>query len=155
MECRLALVVSSLEELQHKLTQYLAGDAVESLYRGEVKRHKEALSAFAEEDLQPVIRSWLERGQYGKLLNLWVKGASLPWALLPGNAQRRRLSLPTYPFARERYWVPQAARSEQRTAAVLHPLLHENTSDLSEQRYSTQLTGEEFYLRDHVVRGER
>ena len=36
--------------------------------------------------------------------------------------------------------------------AVLHPLLHRNTSDLSEQRYSSTFTGEEFFLVDHQVR---
>ena len=38
---------------------------------------------------------------------------------------------------------------------MLHPLLHRNTSDLSAQRFSTRLSGEEFYLRDHVVGGSR
>src|SRR5580698_5261001 len=36
-------------------------------------------------------------------------------------------------------------------APVLHPLLHENTSDLSQQSYSTRFSGEEFYLTDHRV----
>ena len=36
-------------------------------------------------------------------------------------------------------------------SAVLHPLLHSNTSDLREQRYSARFTGEEFFLRDHRV----
>ncbi len=39
--------------------------------------------------------------------------------------------------------------------ALLHPLLHENTSDLSEQRFSSRFSGEEFFLADHVVRGRR
>jgi len=38
--------------------------------------------------------------------------------------------------------------------AVIHPLLHSNTSDLSEQRYSSILTGEEFFLTDHQVRSD-
>ena len=37
---------------------------------------------------------------------------------------------------------------------MLHPLLHSNTSDLSEQRYSSNFTGEEFFLADHRVRME-
>src|SRR6266545_4670942 len=37
-------------------------------------------------------------------------------------------------------------------AAVIHPLLHRNTSDLREQRYSSTFTGEEFFLADHQVR---
>src|SRR6267154_550487 len=39
-------------------------------------------------------------------------------------------------------------------ASVLHPLVHRNTSDLSEQRYSSTFTGEEFFLTDHQVRAE-
>ncbi|WP_230646926.1 SDR family NAD(P)-dependent oxidoreductase, partial [Bradyrhizobium sp. Leaf401] len=59
----------------------------------------------------------------------------------------QRVSLPTYPFARERYWVPtegQAALEQQASRGQpLHPLLHENTSDLSGQRFSSRFTGEE------------
>ena len=33
--------------------------------------------------------------------------------------------------------------------------MHANTSDLSEQRFTSSFTGEEFFLRDHVVQGER
>src|SRR5499425_413838 len=43
-------------------------------------------------------------------------------------------------------------RSSISAAAVIHPLLHHNTSDLSEQRYSSTFTGEEFFLADHRVR---
>src|ERR1700739_1634397 len=37
-------------------------------------------------------------------------------------------------------------------SSVFHPLLHRNTSDLSEQRYTSTFTGEEFFLKDHQVR---
>src|SRR6266545_3328709 len=43
-------------------------------------------------------------------------------------------------------------RSSISAAAVIHPLLHRNTSDLSEQRYSSTFTGEEFFLADHQAR---
>jgi len=39
-------------------------------------------------------------------------------------------------------------------AAVLHPLLHGNTSDLSAQRYTSTFTGDEFFLADHRVRAD-
>ena len=73
----------------------------------------------------------------------------------------RRMSLPTYPFARERYWIEAgegrgkgergAERKGVEAVAVLHPLVQRNTSDLKEQRYSTRLTGEEFFLAEHEV----
>ena len=37
------------------------------------------------------------------------------------------------------------------TTSVIHPLLHSNTSDLNEQRYTSTFTGEEFFLFDHQV----
>src|SRR5262249_13533737 len=64
------------------------------------------------------------------------------------------------PFARERYWIKtEAAKpamgggrlASGQVAAVLHPLLHSNTSNLSEQRYSSTFTGEEFFLANHHV----
>lgn len=39
---------------------------------------------------------------------LWQAGAAPDWAALHGDARRRRLPLPTYPFQRERYWAPPA-----------------------------------------------
>src|ERR1700723_812834 len=41
-----------------------------------------------------------------------------------------------------------------RGGTKLHPLLHRNTSDLMEQRYSAEFSGEEFFLADHEVKGE-
>ena len=37
----------------------------------------------------------------------------------------------------------------------IHPLMQENISSLFEQRYSSSFTGHEFFLADHVVKGER
>ncbi|MEW6381385.1 MAG: polyketide synthase dehydratase domain-containing protein, partial [bacterium] len=74
-----------------------------------------------------------------------------------------RISLPAYPFARERHWVtvrdvisPARAYTSQGQVAVgqvsgLHPLIGGNTSTLREQRFSTWLSGDEFFLADHVV----
>src|SRR5947207_11857724 len=39
-------------------------------------------------------------------------------------------------------------------ASLIHPLLHRNTSDLAEQRYSSTFTGEEFFLADHQVKAD-
>src|SRR5215469_13678244 len=43
------------------------------------------------------------------------------------------------------------ASSSSAAAGCIHPLLHRNTSDLSEQRYDSTFTGDEFFLSDHRV----
>ncbi|CAN7769214.1 SDR family NAD(P)-dependent oxidoreductase [Rhizobium leguminosarum] len=162
MEVRLALVADSLEEMTSKLHRYSQGDEqIEGLYRGEVRRAKDMLAPFnADEDLRKAIEAWVAKGKLSKLLDLWVKGLAFDWNSLYAAHKPRRISLPTYPFARERYWVPANATEDSSAAtasvaAVLHPLLHENTSDLWGQRFRTRFGGEEFFLRDHVVQGEK
>ncbi|MGG1946945.1 SDR family NAD(P)-dependent oxidoreductase [Trinickia sp. NRRL B-1857] len=159
MGTRLAVVVASTEQLREKLARYLRGEtAIEGLYAGDVKSGQSAMAAFAaDEELQEAIEKWIARGKLAKLAELWVQGLSVTWDKLYGQTRPRRLSLPTYPFARERYWVPDSAAGDRhastRSAARLHPLVHRNTSDLHQQRYSTTLTDAAFYLRDHVVLG--
>jgi polyketide synthase PksN len=165
MEDRLAVMVGSINELEEKLKGFIEGqDDVEGLYRGQVKPNKEALAVFvADEDMVATIDAWISKGKFEKLLALWVKGLNWDWNKLYGNSKPRRISLPTYPFAQERYWVPEikdnssvnTAAATSAITASLHPLLHQNTSDFSEQRFSSTFTGQEFFLMDHVVKGQR
>nr|WP_315824593.1 polyketide synthase dehydratase domain-containing protein [Paraflavitalea speifideiaquila] len=39
--------------------------------------------------------------------------------------------------------------------AVLHPLVHQNTSTFAVQQFSSTFTGEEFFLKDHLVNGKK
>ncbi len=106
------------------------------------------------------MNAWIAKGKYESLLSLWVKGLTFNWQRLygadkPHGAIPRRISLPTYPFDRQRYWLPAIeAGNVAPQAETLHPLLHRNTSDLAEQRFTTTLTGREFFLADHRVRGQ-
>jgi acyl transferase domain-containing protein len=43
---------------------------------------------------------------------LWLAGARVDWSSLSAGAQRRRVSLPTYPFERERHWLEPNTRAE-------------------------------------------
>jgi len=115
MEERLAVMATSMKELEEKLTSYREGKEVsEDLYRGQVKRNKETLAVFAaDEELQEAIDKWIQRRKYAKLLDLWVKGLTFDWNKLYGDIKPRRISLPTYPFARERYWVPEVRGQDQ------------------------------------------
>src|SRR5262249_13400784 len=53
---------------------------------------------------------WLGEHRLDKLARLWMQGTQIDWTLLyaddPPASRPRRISLPTYPFARERYGWP-------------------------------------------------
>lgn len=53
---------------------------------------------------------------------LWVAGVEPDWAAFYRNERRHRLSLPTYPFERERYWIGPARRqaTPQTSAAEIN-----------------------------------
>ncbi|MCP5006300.1 MAG: SDR family NAD(P)-dependent oxidoreductase, partial [Planctomycetes bacterium] len=162
MEERLGFIVTSIKELEEKLDSYLSGDEeIEDRYKGQVKRNKDTLALFnADEELREIIEKRIARKKYPKLLDLWVKGLVLDWNKLYGEIKPKRISLPTYPFARERYWIAEVQgkgiiSNAGAAVSVIHPLLHENTSDLSEQRFTSTFTGKEFFLSDHQVNGEK
>ncbi len=160
MDERLAIAVTSIKEVEEKLSCFLEGqEDIENLYRGQNKRNKETLAALgSDEDMGTMMDSWMRKGKYTKLLEVWVKGLAIDWKKLYGKTRPRRISLPTYPFAKERYWVPEIETTTANhmltstgNAPMLHPLLHQNTSDLMEQRFSSKFSGKEFFFVNHVT----
>ncbi len=106
------------------------------------------------------------RSDWGEILNalgtLYVHGATVNWAGVDRDYQRRRVEAPTYPFARERYWcatrestglTPEAVPAD--TARVVHPLLGARLrSPLPEIQFENAIgRGGPSYLADHVVFG--
>ena len=166
MEERLGFIVSSVDQLLELLETFVKGQQsggnshIEGVYQGQVKRNKETMLIFShDDDMRETIDKWIARNKLEKLLDLWVKGLDLDWQKLYGDTTPKRMSLPVYPFARERYWWNDAVEDgkltlkqwvdKQAAAKVIHPMLHVNTSDLGQQSYSTAFTGEESYLRHY------
>ena len=157
---RLGLIVTSQAKLQEKLKGFLEDrDAVENLFRGRAKSNSETAALFAgDEDLQTAIDVWISKGKYAKLLDLWVTGLIFDWSKLYGDSKPHHISLPTYPFARERYWIESSAEfaiSGSGLKDKLHPLVHENTSTLGELRFSSTFTGEEIFIADYLLHGRK
>jgi len=65
---------------------------------------------------------------------VWMSGAPVDWAAVHCGEQRTRVSLPTYPFERKRYWLeaPAAAAAESVSIAPNGPAITTNFSELQE-----------------------
>jgi amino acid adenylation domain-containing protein len=163
MSERLAIVASNMEELIVKLKQICAGEKeVSQVFMGATGFEKKSIISLlegscGEEFLATVIR----QKEYEKLAQLWVYGVSIEWNLLYDTFKPKRISLPTYPFAKERYWIPKVENQSINNCTAnikmqfIHPLLHENISNFSEQQFRSTFTGEEFFLADHLINGQR
>nr|AMB48441.1 polyketide synthase [Nostoc sp. CAVN2] len=72
--------------------------------------------------LRPGVKDWQQI--LNSLGQLYVQGIEVNWSEFDLDYPRRKVTLPTYPFQRQRYWV-EAAEDEQQKVASLQ---QENTS---------------------------
>ena len=162
---RAATVVSDVQELQEKLKEVSKKGQAEGCFRGrEAKKGSPAQPLL--ETLRHTILKELQggatisgkeyRNKLSVLAELYAAGYDLDWqSMFTGDSKPRRISLPTYPFAKERYWIPEIRGQEsENKGQTIHPLLQQNTSDFSGQRFSSTFTGKEFFLADHIVKGK-
>ena len=170
MEERAAFVADSASDLAAKLRSFLDADAGGGdIHRGQVRQHKEAIAQLSTDpDFQESVDRWVADRELSKLAELWARGLEVEWRrLADAGGPPRLMSLPTYPFARERHWMTTAApaaptappapapASAIAPAPVLHPLVHANTSNLLQQRYVSTFTGREPFLEDGTTPGTR
>lgn len=139
---RLAIIASNIDMLVEKLTLYNQGQAnIENLYSQKVSKDQQV----------PDIQASLEQRDLSRLAKLWVLGTDIDWLGLYQGIKPKVVSLPTYPFAKESYWVSKNKDLIIDKSEKLHPLLDSNVSSLKEQKFTVRLTGKEFFMADHKV----
>ena len=90
---------------------------------------------------------------------LYIQGLNVDWAGFDADypSGRRKVTLPTYPFQRTRYWftLPQSSQGSQaRARQVIHPLLHQRlrSSALREAVFESELNADwPSFLKDHQI----
>jgi phthiocerol/phenolphthiocerol synthesis type-I polyketide synthase E len=105
-----------LKEPDHVLLEVGPGSTLSKLTR----QHREAAT-------HNVLHSLPERDEkvsdaefvLGTLGKLWLAGVEIDWTGFYADEKRQRLSLPTYPFERRRYWIE--AREQHITAGLSLP----------------------------------
>ena len=83
------------------------------------------------------------------LAHHYVRGADVDWARFHEGSVRRRVSLPGYPFARGRFWVPEARTPQPPVPAAAAP------AEPAPGGSTLRLTGREPFLREHVISGRQ
>ncbi|HZD95832.1 MAG TPA: ketoacyl-synthetase C-terminal extension domain-containing protein, partial [Candidatus Sulfotelmatobacter sp.] len=137
---RLGCVARNQGELVQLLEQWLATGAANQVYAGEIQDSRVRENVSLKKFGNYCIRECRSAGEgeadsAGYLENLaavaelYVKGYLLDYRGLFGEGSRR-MSLPTYPFARERYWVESDGepRTSTQSAAAKPQLSHRATA---------------------------
>ena len=122
MRERLAMVVSSTEDLVARLDAYCTGIApVENLHRARASASTASLIVDGLEGKQ-YLDSVVRNRKLSKLAQLWVSGVEIDWEQLHSGAGNppRRVVLPTYHFEKRRHWIADvpAVGSAKRVAPL-------------------------------------
>ncbi|AVR08006.1 SDR family NAD(P)-dependent oxidoreductase [Burkholderia thailandensis] len=143
-ERRIAMRVESFDELHAALDDFVAGRPVGARHwlgacrvGGASRRAPEPCASL--DDAAAV----------------WASGREVDWSPWRGARACRRVSAPTYPFARVRCRIPDAPASPAapRDGAPSHPLLHRNRSTFGAYRFESHWRDSDPLVRDHRVQG--
>ncbi|MFP5392718.1 MAG: SDR family NAD(P)-dependent oxidoreductase [Gammaproteobacteria bacterium] len=113
---RLAFTVASLAELREQLARYLDPARAPADQGSNARSYRgRAVPAPADAPAATGVAA---------LADYWTCGGQVDWAALHAGQRLRRVSLPTYPFARERFWIggqatTPAPQEQRQTGEVL------------------------------------
>lgn len=119
---RCALVVSSVDELIHSLTDLIEGKPVDNCISGisESASDKDPVSTeMMKSTLDSLkksvdMKSSVYREKLLMLADLYTKNYPIDWEVVHAGEKHQRLaSLPSYPFIKERYWFDAEIQSNQ------------------------------------------
>ncbi|MEU4800289.1 SDR family NAD(P)-dependent oxidoreductase [Streptomyces sp. NPDC023327] len=102
---RLAFAAASLDEAGALLDAFVAAPGSPGAWARGTVRLGDRPDDFGDDTLRAAVADWTDREEPGELLRLWVRGAAVRWETLHRSTPSpRRVSLPGYPFARDRCW---------------------------------------------------
>ncbi len=148
MEQRLAVVAKAVPELIDKLNAVTRKTPINStVFQGKVSRSGRQDTLVTDNDLA----LWHQQRELLKLGQVWINGAGINWDRLYDNPIPKRIPLPTYQFQKTRFWIQQSTRPGNDRFSLLHPMVHANNSTLDEVRFSSRFSGDEPFIKDHVI----
>ena len=103
MEERLAFKAETIEDVITTLTHYTSGNKTDIATGNSRKDNCDFL--LEGEAGQAYMDIVISKKQYTLLAELWVKGTNIDWTFLYGKTTPNKIALPTYPFAKQYYWV--------------------------------------------------
>ena len=96
MKVRIAFQVRTLAELHEKTGAFLNGTSpIDGVYLGTAVK----------KGLDGKTPDWVKTAEPQELAAHWVEGAALDWSQIYRNKKLARVPAPTYPFARQRFWI--------------------------------------------------
>jgi polyketide synthase PksL len=110
LDQRLAIVANNLGELRERLAGFLSGSRSEGLFWGKVHEDENLRPFLDGDEGELLLESLIRLRKWSKLAQFWASGGEVNWERLYQGVNVSRVSLPTYPFAGQRYWAPETLK---------------------------------------------
>ena len=136
---RLACVVNDCAELIGLLKKWMAKGKVLQIYVSEVNEDRQERSSLKRYGNQSIENSRIAKnaGEYlehlSTIADLYIQGYELEFKQMFSDDRYSRISLPSYPLARERYWVPEIKPSSAGSVRRTDPPAQRRMSFLKKQ----------------------
>ncbi|MEJ8302655.1 alpha/beta fold hydrolase [Saccharibacillus sacchari] len=157
MEHRLAFLVSDAQDLRQKLEMFYKDDENEEIIYGHsFKQDKIGLrDLIGGPEGADFVQSLIKNKKMDKICKLWASGFFIDWDTLY-DRKIQKVPLPTYPFARERYWIPQTPNIKKSFAEVQYSPSYSNEKEIllnqhEEQQQKNSLNLQAVDLKDKVI----
>ncbi|BCJ93990.1 hypothetical protein acsn021_15590 [Anaerocolumna cellulosilytica] len=161
MNERLAVIAGDLAELRYLLQEYIKGKNHPNLLCNNAKNTQNSLELlYDDEDASGMIEQWISKRKFLRLAKLWTSGYEINWKLFYKDRPVGRISLPTYPFTKQRYWFAEGSKSlnSARTNIQTLDTLIDKTEYLrsfhGELVFSKVLSKEDTIVKEHVIKGQ-
>src|SRR5690606_29078729 len=107
LEERMAFLATDLADAVARLADWARGGEPAGVWHGRAKRPSEEVARARESgELDALLARAVDARDWSALGRFFTGGATPPWHLYWEKSYVPRVALPTYPFARQRCWIP-------------------------------------------------
>lgn len=121
MNYRLAIKVKNYAELIDKLTLFLQNkttDVNHDIYVNKVTKAKLSELTRSMQNVDHYVDEICTQRNLSEIIHLWVNGCRVDWKKFYSDQGLKKVSLPTYPFEKDRYWVPILEETSNPSAVI-------------------------------------
>lgn len=141
---RCACVATDYVEARRKLEKWLSDESVDSVYSGEQKKMQKAVKEFGEKCIVNCTKGLQYEKNLDSIAELFAEGYALSYEKLFEGEKHQRISMPTYPFEKERFWIENetsttvTVESKQEEAKSFDSVLKLYTEEWVEEEAQTK-----------------
>ncbi len=141
---RALFIVKNSDELAFKVDQVIRGEKNVKGYW-----HSKSLEGFESELKTVLYECGMHAEKYFSVCSRYLKNEADDFSPIYGHKSGRKISMPTYPFLRDEFWINERVDEQEYVSKRLSTLIDENCSSFEEQAYKKTFSGNEFFIKAH------